>query len=42
MATAVHDTLIAIVGQEGGKDREAAVDYVESLQASKRYLRDVY
>jgi sulfite reductase (NADPH) flavoprotein alpha-component len=42
MASAVHDALVAIVSQEGGKDREAAIDYVQGLQASKRYQRDVY
>jgi sulfite reductase (NADPH) flavoprotein alpha-component len=42
MAADVHEALIAIVGKEGGKGREAAVEYVENLQASKRYQRDVY
>jgi sulfite reductase (NADPH) flavoprotein alpha-component len=42
MAADVHETLISIVGKEGGKDREAAVEYVENLQSSKRYQRDVY
>ena len=38
----MEDALVTIVGQEGGKDREAAVDYLEGLRASKRYQRDVY
>ena len=42
MAADVHETLIAIAAEQGGKTREAAVEYVEGLQASKRYLRDVY
>jgi len=42
MAADVHEALIAIVSKEGGKNREAAVEYVENLQASKRYQRDVY
>jgi sulfite reductase (NADPH) flavoprotein alpha-component len=42
MAADVHEALISIVGKEGGKGREAAVEYVENLQASKRYQRDVY
>ena len=42
MAADVHEALIAIVSKEGGKSREAAVEYVENLQAGKRYQRDVY
>jgi len=42
MAADVHEALIAIMAKESGKDREAAVEYVEKLQASKRYQRDVY
>ena len=42
MAADVHEALVTIVGKEGGKNRDAAVEYVEKLQASKRYQRDVY
>lgn len=42
MAADVHEALISIVGKEGGKSREAAVEYVENLQSNKRYQRDVY
>jgi sulfite reductase (NADPH) flavoprotein alpha-component len=42
MAAAVEEALVAIVGQEGGKDRDAAIEYVDALRASKRYQRDVY
>jgi sulfite reductase (NADPH) flavoprotein alpha-component len=42
MAADVHEALVAIAAKEGGKTREAAVEYVEGLQTSKRYQRDVY
>jgi sulfite reductase (NADPH) flavoprotein alpha-component len=42
MAADVHEALLAIVGKEGGKDREAALEYVDALRADKRYQRDVY
>jgi sulfite reductase (NADPH) flavoprotein alpha-component len=42
MAADVHEALISIVEKESGKGREAAVEYVETLQANKRYQRDVY
>ena len=42
MAADVHETLISIVSKEGGKSRDDAQEYVESLQASRRYQRDVY
>ncbi len=42
MAADVHEALVSIVGKEGGKGREAAVEYVENLHATKRYQRDVY
>lgn len=42
MAAGVHETLITIAATQGGKTPEAAAEYVEGLQASKRYLRDVY
>jgi sulfite reductase (NADPH) flavoprotein alpha-component len=42
MAADVHEALISIVSEEGGKSREAAVEYVENLQAGKRYQRDIY
>jgi sulfite reductase (NADPH) flavoprotein alpha-component len=42
MAADVHEALISIVSKEGGKGREAAVEYVENLHATKRYQRDVY
>jgi sulfite reductase (NADPH) flavoprotein alpha-component len=42
MAADVHEALLAVVAKEGGKDREAAVEYVEGLRAARRYQRDVY
>jgi sulfite reductase (NADPH) flavoprotein alpha-component len=42
MAPDVHETLIAIVAEEGGHERERAEDYVRDLQRGGRYQRDVY
>jgi sulfite reductase (NADPH) flavoprotein alpha-component len=42
MAPDVHETLIAIVGDQGGLEREGAEEYVRDLQRSRRYQRDVY
>jgi sulfite reductase (NADPH) flavoprotein alpha-component len=44
MAKDVHQTLIEIVGEQGGMTLEAAADYVNSglMKTEKRYLRDVY
>lgn len=42
LAPDVHQTLIGIVASEARTGREAAEDYVRSLQADHRYRRDVY
>ncbi|GGH77823.1 sulfite reductase (NADPH) flavoprotein alpha-component [Pullulanibacillus pueri] len=42
MAKDVHDTLLAILQQEGGMDQEAAENYLTDLRKQKRYQRDVY
>jgi sulfite reductase (NADPH) flavoprotein alpha-component len=42
LAPDVHEALIAIVASESRTGREAAEDYVRSLQADRRYQRDVY
>ena len=42
MAHDVHNTLITILEQEGGKSKEEAVDYLTAMQQQKRYQRDVY
>jgi sulfite reductase (NADPH) flavoprotein alpha-component len=42
LAPDVHETLIRIVAEQGGKAREAAEDHVRRLTADHRYQRDVY
>ncbi len=42
MAHDVHNTLITILEQEGGKSTEEAVAYLNDMQQQKRYQRDVY
>ncbi len=42
LAPDVHQALIDIVASEARTGREAAEDYVRSLQADHRYQRDVY
>ena len=42
MAADVHETLVTIVQNQGGKSRDAAEAYVEDLKKTKRYQRDVY
>ncbi|MBW7947481.1 MAG: sulfite reductase [NADPH] flavoprotein alpha-component, partial [Sphingomonadaceae bacterium] len=42
LAPDVHETLIDIVAAEARTGREAAEDYVRSLQSDHRYQRDVY
>jgi sulfite reductase (NADPH) flavoprotein alpha-component len=42
MAHGVHEALITIAGNEGGKTREDAEAWVKQLKADKQYLRDVY
>jgi sulfite reductase (NADPH) flavoprotein alpha-component len=42
MALDVHEALVSIVQNQGGKSREAAEAYVEDLKKTKRYQRDVY
>ncbi len=42
MATDVHEALVSVVAQESGQTREQAIDYVKTLQADKRYQRDIY
>jgi sulfite reductase (NADPH) flavoprotein alpha-component len=42
MAADVHETLISIIAKEGGKARDAAMEYVQALHKTKRYQRDVY
>jgi sulfite reductase (NADPH) flavoprotein alpha-component len=42
MAPDVDEALVTIVECAGGRDRDAAVEYVHALQQSHRYQRDVY
>ena len=42
LAPDVHEALIDIVASEARTSREAAEDYVRSLQTDHRYQRDVY
>jgi sulfite reductase (NADPH) flavoprotein alpha-component len=42
MAKDVDATLRKIVQEQGGKDVEAANEYIEKLKSDKRYKRDVY
>ncbi|WP_462413363.1 assimilatory sulfite reductase (NADPH) flavoprotein subunit [Neobacillus sp. Marseille-QA0830] len=42
MAHDVHQTLLAIIEQEGNMSREQAENYIAELQQQKRYQRDVY
>jgi sulfite reductase (NADPH) flavoprotein alpha-component len=42
MAPDVHNALVEIVAQHGGRDPDAAEEYVRGLAQDKRYLRDVY
>jgi len=42
MAPAVHQALIDVVSEHGGRSAESAEEYVKQLQREKRYQRDVY
>lgn len=42
MAKDVEATLQSIIEEFGGRDAQAARDYIKQLRQSKRYLRDVY
>lgn len=42
MAKDVHQALVDVVKQYGGKDDEKAEQYLETLRSDKRYQKDVY
>ncbi|QOL27205.1 assimilatory sulfite reductase (NADPH) flavoprotein subunit [Thalassotalea sp. LPB0316] len=42
MAKDVHQALIEVVAEQGGKSLEQAEDYLKALRSDKRYQRDVY
>ncbi|GGW66868.1 assimilatory sulfite reductase (NADPH) flavoprotein subunit [Alishewanella tabrizica] len=42
MAKDVHQALLTIIQQQGGKDEKAAQQYLDQLRIAKRYQKDVY
>jgi sulfite reductase (NADPH) flavoprotein alpha-component len=42
MGRDVHAALIDVIAEHGGRDREAAEDYLRALQQAGRYAKDVY
>jgi sulfite reductase (NADPH) flavoprotein alpha-component len=42
MARDVHATLLDVIAEHGGRDADAANDYLNDLQSQGRYARDVY
>lgn len=42
MAKDVHQALVQIVAEHGGKTPEAAAEWLEQLRSERRYQRDVY
>ena len=42
MAVDVHNTLLAVVEEQGGLSPERAAEYLNSLKSARRYQRDVY
>ncbi|MES1926398.1 assimilatory sulfite reductase (NADPH) flavoprotein subunit [Salinisphaera sp. T31B1] len=42
MAHDVHEALLALIGEHGGLDAEAAAAHLKQMQKDKRYQRDVY
>ena len=42
MGKSVHAALRDVVIEHGGRDAEAADDYLNELQRAGRYARDVY
>ena len=42
MAGDVHETLLRVVAEQGGRSREEAEAYVDQLKKDGRYQRDVY
>jgi len=42
MAGAVHQALIDVVAEHGGRDADQASEYVEAMKAAHRYQKDVY
>jgi sulfite reductase (NADPH) flavoprotein alpha-component len=42
MARDVHAALLEVIAEHGGKDQDAATDYLNDLQQQGRYARDIY
>ncbi|WP_087019034.1 assimilatory sulfite reductase (NADPH) flavoprotein subunit [Thaumasiovibrio subtropicus] len=42
MAKDVHDALVTVIEQQGGKSREDAETFLNDLRKAKRYQKDVY
>ena len=42
MAKDVHEALITVAQEQGGKSREDAENYLNELRKAKRYQKDVY
>ncbi len=42
MAKDVHQALVEIIAEQGGKSAEQAEEYLKSLRSAKRYQKDVY
>lgn len=42
MAGDVHAALVAIIAEHGGRDAQAAEEYLRELRRNRRYQRDVY
>lgn len=42
MGDDVHDALVDVVGEQSGRGREHAEEYVRALRRAGRYVRDVY
>ncbi|RXJ73346.1 assimilatory sulfite reductase (NADPH) flavoprotein subunit [Veronia nyctiphanis] len=42
MAKDVHEALITVIQEQGGKSREDAENYLNELRKAKRYQKDVY
>lgn len=42
MATDVHQALVDVIAEQGGRSAQQAVEYLEAMKLAKRYQKDVY
>ena len=42
MAKDVHQALVEIIAEQGGKNQEQAEEYLKQMRIEKRYQKDVY